>query len=84
LEPRIPLPCQSDPKISAHEFLLEVSSSSVVSVLLESDLLEDRDDSKLNDKLPFDGMLMRWYNFLSFEMWWRLRCSYSHRNLEYS
>ena len=83
-DPRIPLPRQSDPKISAHEFSLEVSSSSVVLVLLENDSLEDRDDSELNDKPPFDGMLMRRYNFLSFEMRWRLRCSYSRRNLEYS
>jgi hypothetical protein len=56
----------------------------VVSMLLENDLLEDRDDSELNDKLPFDGMLMRQYNFLSFEMRWHLHCSYSRRNLEYS
>jgi hypothetical protein len=52
--------------------------------LLQRDLLEDRDDSELNDKLPFDGMLMRQYNFLSFKMWWHLCCLYSRRNLEYS
>jgi hypothetical protein len=65
-------------------FLIKVSSFSVVLVLLENDSLEDRDDSKLNDKLPFDGMLMRQYNFLSFEVRWCLCCSYSCCTLEYS